>query len=181
MCNGSAIDAERALPKAPAGNHQRSVMLAAYKRPMRKVAVPIIALSILGLALCLGSFATTSDADVANDRVASMKRIRNSFRVLVDMAKAGTFDAAQVQSGAFDIVAEFIVFKDLFPTGSQNADQAARAEIWTDRAGFDAAWEAGDSAASNLGTVTSADAFVSALETLAAACRSCHRKYVTPE
>lgn len=148
---------------------------------MRKTVAPVACLLILGLGLSLGSFPTASDADVANDRAASMKRIRNSFRVLVGMAQAGQFDPAQVQSGAFDIVAEFIVFKDLFPADSQNADQAARPEIWTDRGGFDAAWDAGDSAASQLGTVTSADAFVPALETLAAACRSCHKKYVTPE
>jgi hypothetical protein len=58
-------------------------------------------------------------------------------------------------------------------------DQAARPENWTDRAAFDAAWETGDSAASNLSTVTSVDGFVPALETLAAACRSCHKKYIT--
>jgi cytochrome c556 len=157
-------------------------MLAAYKPRMRKAAVPIACcLSVLGLGLLLGSFPTASDADVANDRAASMKRIRSSYRVLVDMAKAGEFDATKVQSGAFDIVAELIIFKDLFPAGSENADQASRLEIWTDRAGFDAAWEAGDSAASTLGAVTSADAFVPALETLAAACRGCHKKYVTPQ
>ena len=47
--------------------------------------------------------------------------------------------------------------------------------------GFDAAWEAGDSAASNLGTVSDADAYVPALQTLAAACRGCHKKYVMPQ
>jgi len=55
---------------------------------MRKVIAPVVCLLILGLGLCLGSFATASDADVANDRSASMKRIRNSFRVLVGMAQA---------------------------------------------------------------------------------------------
>lgn len=34
--------------------------------------------------------------------------------MLVGMAQAGQFDAARVQACAFDIVAEFIVFKDLF-------------------------------------------------------------------
>jgi cytochrome c556 len=103
------------------------------------------------------------------------------LRVLVGMAQAGEFDAAQVQSGAFDIVADLIVFKDLFPAGSQNSDPAGRPEIWTDRTGFDAAWDAADGAASNLSSVTSADAFVPALETLAAACRSCDKKYVAQQ
>jgi cytochrome c556 len=156
-------------------------MLAAYKRRMRKTFAPIVSLAALGSALFLGSLATTGEADDASDRSGAMKRIRNSFRVLVVMAQAGEFDAAQVQSGAFDIVADLIVFKGLFPAGSQNADQAARPEIWTDRSGFDAAWDAADSAAANLSAVTTADAFVPALETLAAACRSCHRKYLTQQ
>lgn len=135
----------------------------------------------LGLALWLGSFAAAGRADVADDRANAMKHVRNSFRVLVEMAKAGTFDAATAQNSAFEIVTELMIFKDLFPAGSQNADRISRPEIWTDRAGFDAAWEAGDSAASNLGTVSEADAYVPALQSLAAACRSCHKKYVVPQ
>lgn len=138
-------------------------------------------MAALGLALSLAGFAPAGHADVANDRAAAMKEIRNSFRVLVGMAQAGEFDASAVQNGAFAIVTELMIFKGLFPPGSQEADRISRSEIWTDRAGFDAAWEAGDSAASDLGTVTSADAFVPALQTLASACRSCHKKFVVPQ
>jgi len=160
-------------------------MSAVYKRLMNRstipAIIPAIRLLVLGLGLCLASFATAGRADVADDRSAAMKRIRNSFRALVTMAQNGAFDAASVQSGAYEIVTELMIFKDLFPAGSQNLDRISRPEIWTDRAGFDAAWEAGDSAASKLGTVGAADAYVPALETLAAACRGCHKKYVVPQ
>lgn len=148
---------------------------------MRRYMIRAICLSAVGAGLFLGPLAGAGQADVVRDRAAAMKRIRNSFRVLVTMAQDGTFDAATVQSSAYEILADLIVFKDLFPAGTQNDDQLSRPEIWTDRAGFDAAWEAGDSAASNLGTVSSADAYVPALQTLAAACRGCHKKYVMPQ
>ena len=144
---------------------------------MRRSIIPAIGL----LGFCLASFTTAGHADFIDDRQTAMKRIRNSFRVLVTMARAGTFDAAAVQNNAFEIVTDMMIFKDLFPAGSQHGDKVARPEIWTDRAGFDAAWEAGDSAASKLGTVSEADAYVPALEALAAACRGCHKKYVVPQ
>jgi cytochrome c556 len=116
-----------------------------------------------------------------DDRARAMKRIRNSFRVLVDMAQTGSFDAVAVQTSAFEIVTELMIFRELFPSGSQNLDRLSRPEVWSDRAGFDAAWEVGDCAASKLGTVSEADGYVPALESLAAACRSCHKKYVVPQ
>ena len=148
---------------------------------MRRHIIPAICLCVVSAGLLLGPFAGVGEADVVNDRAAAMKRIRDSFRALVTMAQDGTFDAAAVQSSAYEIVADLIEFKDLFPAGTQNGDRLSRPEIWTDRAGFDAAWEAGDSAASNLGTVGDADAYVPALQTLAAACRGCHKKYVMPQ
>ncbi|HEV8391168.1 MAG TPA: cytochrome c [Dongiaceae bacterium] len=146
---------------------------------MKKSIVPATCLAALGLFL--GSFATAGHADIVDDRAVAMKHIRNSYRALVDMAQAGTFDAAMVQNSAFEIVTEMMIFKDLFPAGSQHGDKLSRPEIWSDRAGFDAAWEAGDSAASRLGSVSEADAYVPALQTLAAACRGCHKKYVVPQ
>jgi len=147
---------------------------------MKRLIVAAAGLATFAVWLCLGSLATAGQANLADDRAGAMKRIHNSFRVLVDMAQSGSFDAAAVQNSAFEIVTELIFFRDLFPAGSQNLDRLSRPEIWSDRAGFDAAWEAGDGAASNLGTVSEADAYVPALETLAAACRSCHKKYVMP-
>lgn len=144
---------------------------------MRRYVIAAVCLFVAGTGL----FADSGWADVVNDRVVAMKRIRDSFRVLVEMAQAGTFDAAAVQSGAYEIVADLIVFKGLFPAGTQNGDRLSRPEIWTDRAGFDAAWESGDGAASNLAGVSDANAYVPALQTLAAACRGCHKKYVTPQ
>jgi cytochrome c556 len=144
---------------------------------VRRSIIPAICVFGVGLA----SFAAAGYADVVGDRETAMKHIRNSYRVLVTMAQGGTFDAAAVQNSAFEIVTEMMIFKDLFPAGSQEGDKLSRPEIWTDRAGFDAAWEAGDSAASKLGTVSEADAYVPALQTLAAACRGCHKKYVVPQ
>lgn len=146
---------------------------------MKRSIIPAICLAVVGLGLA--SFVSAGQADIVDDRASSMKRIRDSFRALVTMARSGTFDAAAAQDSAYAIVTELMIFKDLFPAGSQNGDRLSRPEIWTDRAGFDAAWEAGDSAASKLGMVSGADGYVPALETLAAACRGCHKKYVVPQ
>ncbi|HEX6117883.1 MAG TPA: cytochrome c [Dongiaceae bacterium] len=151
------------------------------QRFARRCIIPAIYLVVVGAVLFLGLLAGAGQADIASDRAVAMNRIRNSFRVLVTMAQAGTFDAAAVQSSAYEIVADLIIFKGMFPAGAQNSDRLSRPEIWTDRAGFDAAWEAGDSAASKLGTVSDADAYVPALQTLAAACRGCHKKYIMPQ
>lgn len=145
---------------------------------MNKSIISAACLAVLGLGMFVGSFATAGQTDLVGDRAATMKRIRNSYRVLVEMAQSGAFDAATVMENSDEILTDMAIFKGLFPQGPQQGDAIARPEIWTDRRGFDKAWDAGENAVANLRKVSAADAYVPALESLAAACRGCHRNYV---
>lgn len=144
---------------------------------MRFPTVPALCLLAFGLA----SFATASQADFADDREAAMKHIRNNYRTLVDMAKSGSFDPATARTSAGQIAEDLSAFKDLFPEGSEHADKASDPAIWSDRDGFEAAWQDARDAASKVAAVTEADAYVPAVQELAGACRSCHKKFVVPE
>src|SRR5690349_18836711 len=96
------------------------------------------------LALCLGgaiavALSGTGFAGLLEDRESTMRQISRDFRPLADMAKNNRFDATRAAQGAADIAAQLGGFGNLFPPGSEHADRAAKADIWSDRAGFDKA------------------------------------------
>ena len=107
--------------------------------------------------------------------------VRRGYRALLDMARSDSFDAATTQDNAAQIRDALAKFKDLFPDGSQDADKWALPEIWSDRAGFERARQAADQAAADLAAVTAAEAYKPAFANLAAACKSCHDKFVRKE
>jgi len=135
-------------------------------------------LVIAGIAgIMMTAFIGTSFAAMSDDREAVMKDVMKSFKVMIGISKSGQFDAAEVSKEAAAIVANLDKFKDLFPDGSQAGDSKAKAEIWTDRAGFEAARNNARDAAVNLGKVTDATAFKAAFDAQSAACKGCHDKY----
>ena len=139
---------------------------------------------LLSACLLLGGLAvvaTASRADFVDDREAAMKQVRRGYRTLLDMARSDSFDAATAQDNAAQIRDALAKFKDLFPDGSQDADKWALPEIWSDCAGFERARQAADQAAADLAAVTAAEAYKPAFANLAAACKSCHDKFVRKE
>lgn len=135
----------------------------------------VAATACLSLAV-LGSFAVSVYADTVNDRETTMKEIGKAYKAIAGMAKAGTFDQAEINKHATDIAAKLDSFKTLFPDGSQTDDKQASPDIWADRAGFDAAQSAARDAAMKV-AATDATAFPVTFKELGAGCKACHTKY----
>ncbi|WP_374382623.1 cytochrome c [Dongia sp.] len=125
------------------------------------------------LGLILAGCAT----GLGGDREHAMEEIGGAYKAIAGMAKAGSFEQAEVAEKANLIASELQHFGTLFPDGSEKADGAANANIWTDRAGFDAARNAARDAALELASVTDAAAFPDASKKLGDACGACHSKY----
>jgi cytochrome c556 len=113
---------------------------------------------------------------IGGDREEAMETIGGAFKPIGAMAKAGTFDQAEVSEKARLIATELEHFGTLFPAGSENAG-GAKPSVWTDRAGFDAARTAARDAALELAAVTDAAALPDAVKKLGGTCGSCHETY----
>lgn len=133
----------------------------------------VAAIAVLALTVGIGS----SFAAVSDDREAAMKGVMASFKVLIGMSKSGQFDAAEAGKRGTAIAADLEKFKDLFPEGSQNADNNALPQIWSDRPGFEAARNKARDAALSLASSRDFAAFKTSFDTLAAGCKGCHDSY----
>lgn len=114
---------------------------------------------------------------IGGQRESAMEEIGSANKVLGAMAKTGAFDKADASEQAELIASTLETFKNLFPEGSQNADGAADAGIWTDRTGFETVRMTARDAALKVAAADDAASFASAYSTLSAACGSCHSKY----
>jgi len=119
----------------------------------------------------------SSFAAVSDDRSAAMKNVLASFKVLVGISKSGQFDAAEASKRGTAIAADLNKFKDLFPDGSQNADDKALPQIWSDRAGFEVARNKARDAALSLANSQDFATFKTSFDTLAGGCKGCHDSY----
>lgn len=127
--------------------------------------------------LCGMAWIGTSLAAISDDRQAVMKDVLANIKALTAIAKSGQFDAAEVNKRASAVAADLEKFKDLFPAGSEKADDKALPPIWTDRAGFEAARNKARDAAINLASSKDLDSFKAAFQTLGAGCKNCHDTY----
>jgi len=132
-------------------------------------------------ALAVTVWVGTSFAAVSDDRQAAMKDVLASFKVLVGISKSGQFDAAEASKRGTAIAADLDKFKDLFPEGSQNADDKALPQIWSDRAGFEQHRMDARNAALAIAASTDMASFKTAFKSLGASCDACHEKYRAKE
>ncbi|MGB3554870.1 MAG: cytochrome c [Jannaschia sp.] len=107
--------------------------------------------------------------------------------VLGGMAKGETeYDAAMAEAAATDLVATGMMSIDLhWPEGTSSEDvEGTRAlpAIWTDRAGFEAKWEAFDAAAAGMQDAAGGglEGLQAAMGTLGQSCGGCHDDYRQP-
>lgn len=117
------------------------------------------------------------------DRQAAMKSVGDSMKVLAAIAKKEQpFDAAVVKQHGDNIAANFAKAKDLFPDGSEKGEKEtyAKPEVFSDKAGFQAAMTKGHDAAVAMAAVTAEAGFLPALQALGGACKGCHDKYRRP-
>lgn len=135
-----------------------------------------IAAALLGLAI--GTVAVGSAfAALSEDRAANMKHIRYAYGQLYQMLRNDSFDPATAQQGATAIAAGLAQLKDLFPAGSQTADDRASADIWNNRPGFEALRGTAYEAALSMAKAPDPASFTDAFQKLGQACRSCHDKF----
>ena len=140
---------------------------------MRPNRITVLALAVgTGLVLAGAGFAASP-----SQREATMKHIVHAYRAMITLSKKNKFDAAANQANAAKITAALDQFKDMFPAGSEKADNKAGPNIWTDRAGFEAARTSAYNAALAVSKSTDLASFQSSFKTLEGACKACHEKY----
>ena len=140
--------------------------------------------SSAGLSIALaGAWGVARAADnPAHQRHEAMETVQESFKPLRAIAvKEAPFDAAVVKKNATTILEKLKEAHGLFPEGSGGGDTRAKAEIWTDRAGFDKAMQDAQAAATAMAAVTEEAAYMPAMKTLGGACKACHDKYRLPK
>ena len=134
----------------------------------------------IGLAAAWG-VARAAD-NPAHQRHEAMETVQESFKPLRAIAvKDAAFDAAVVKKNASTILEKLKEAHGLFPEGSGGGDSRAKAEIWTDRAGFDKAMKDAQAAAEAMAAVTDETGFMPAMKTLGGTCKGCHDKYRLPK
>lgn len=132
----------------------------------------------IGLSLAVsGALVGTSSAGLLEDRQETMRQTARALRTVERMVKLHKFDAGATAAQGNAIATLLQQLKTLFPAGSEQADQSARAEIWTDRVGFETARVNAYNAALALAKVTEASLLPDAVQHLAGACKACHAKF----
>lgn len=155
---------------------------------MKKNMAVAMALAIgLGVIASGAGLAAGSADDMINTRQAEMKVNMKAMKALVSMLKGETpYDAAAVQAAAKSITdaqAEGVA-KDVWNAASQSGatvKSGAKPEIWTDAAGFQAAWKDLDTAVAAISATKDEAAFKKAFPALGAACKGCHEKFRAAE
>lgn len=132
--------------------------------------------------LIAGAWGAVLASDAAHERHEAMETVQESFKPLRAIAvKEAPFDAAVVKKNATTILEQLKAAHGMFPEGSGGGDTRAKAEIWSDRAGFDQAMKDAQAAAAAMAAVTEESAFVPAMKALGGTCKGCHDKYRLPK
>lgn len=140
----------------------------------------------LGLATVAAYAAGTPD-ELITARQMEMKTNMKAMKALVLILKGqAPYDQATVQAAAKaikDARAEGEA-KDVWNASAQagaSVKSEAKPEIWSDAAGFAAAWKSLDGAVAGLETVTDEASLKAAFPALGGACKGCHEKYRAAE
>lgn len=140
-----------------------------------------IAFAALVSIAAAGAWGVAQAADPAHQRHEAMETVQESFKPLGAIAKKeAPFDAAVVKKNATTILEKLKEAHGLFPEGTGGGTTRAKAEIWTDRAGFDQAMKDSQAAATAMAAVTDEAAFLAAMKALGGSCKGCHDKYRLP-
>ena len=135
------------------------------------------------LALSITVFVNAAAADPIDDRKTIMKERGGILRVIGPVAQGQQpFDAATVIDALERLAANAEAATEvdaLWPAGSEAGDTKSAPNIWTDRAGFQAASDkfAADAAAAAEAAPQDLDAFRAVFGPVAANCGTCHEAY----
>lgn len=142
----------------------------------------ITAALLVGLATATATLSVAHADNVIQQRQARMKEMGEQMKVGADMAKGAiAFDAAKAADIFKSLQTNMDGFVGLFPPGSDTGENKATANVWTDRAGFEAAVASFDKVVADAVATGAAD--VASFRTVFAAagegCRSCHQTFKT--
>lgn len=143
------------------------------------------ALTAAASGVVMLAIAGAAYAGAIEDRQAAMKEVGKAIGELAKIAKKeAPFDAAVVKTNAEIIAQKLESAKAMFPDDSKPGGAVetwAKAEIWTDRATFDALDAKAQEAAKKMAAVTSEADFGPALGELGGSCKACHEKFRRPK
>jgi cytochrome c556 len=155
---------------------------ASLKRPIRFALALFVGLAAGGAAL-----AAVDAAKVEHDRHENFHKIGAAFKVVNDQLKADKPDAGAIGAQARVIHGLAPQIPSWFPAGSgpeSGVKTRAKAEIWTDKAGFAAAAKGLETESAKLETIARAgdmDAIKAQVKATGEACGTCHKKFRGPE
>jgi cytochrome c556 len=137
---------------------------------------------IVTMAIAIGVTAVVAQSDPIAERRAIMKGNGQAARTASQMIKGDVpFDLAKAQEifAGFQTAATKMVV--LFPDSSKAGDTTANDKVWSDTAGFKAAFDkfSADSKAA-AGSTKDLDSFKAAFGAVAQNCNSCHTTYRKP-
>ncbi len=137
------------------------------------------AAAAIGLVTLGAAWAQGDPAQVIRERREGLRAVGQHFEALGAIAQSrGDTRAAVPRIEA--VQAFFVNFPARFPANTQTGETRALPTIWTDNAGFVAAYNGLGPALANLRTVAAggdATAFGEALRAAGATCGNCHRPY----
>ncbi len=140
----------------------------------------ITAVLFAGLAAATATFSVAQADNVIQQRQARMKEMGVQMKVGADMAK-GTiaFDTAKAAEIFKSLQTNMDGFVGLFPPGSDKGDTKAPENVWTDRAGFEAAAASFEKSVAEgvANGATDEASFKTAFAAAGEGCRSCHQTF----
>jgi len=153
----------------PANNMQRAIVLA-------------FAVAIVGASGFAAAQTTRTPVQAIEYRHDQFRRLGRAFKGVNDQARAGSPDLAVIRTNSQTISQLAADFPTWFPAGSGSGagETDARAEIWSNRAAFDAKMRDFQTAAQNLATAaagTNTGAIQQSARALGATCSGCHRDF----
>src|SRR5262249_3086311 len=137
-------------------------------------------MALAGLAAATAIAQAPSVADQIKARHDNFKAIGGSFKAIMDQTRSPSPDLAQIKAASAKLKPLSASLPTWFPKGTgpgTGVKTAAKAEIWTDAAGFAAAAKNFADAAAKLDAATDVAGAQAAAGELGKACGGCHSKY----
>jgi cytochrome c556 len=142
-----------------------------------------LSISAVGLVLATSAYAGPLD-DIVNARQACMKANGKAMGTFVPIVKGGPYDAAAVQTAIASMEAACAGWAGWWgaeAVAGETVTSRAKPEVWSDKAGFDAAGMAYYTAVQALKATTDEAGFKAAFGAVGASCQGCHEKYQAPK
>ena len=146
---------------------------------MRKLIAALASVALLSSTLLALPAASASPDDIIAARRANQKRV-GELADAIDAAIKASAPAASLVDQAKELDDRAHMIKGYFPDGTQTGNTKARPEIWSNRAGFEAAADRYTAAFDKLLVLAKAGdnaGFATQFAEAAATCGACHRNF----